>query len=137
VELADLLAAVRNDRIEFATMRPRGATTAALERRVVLTGPAEVRDLATVGDVRVLDALVDLLRDPARAWAAEVVLAALTHEDGKVVDTFSGRPQAWWEVAGRGAHERWSAWLRRSRGRLTWNPDDGAFVEADRPSGPS
>src|SRR3954453_19217929 len=116
-------------------MRPRGATTATLERRVVLTGPPEVRDLAEIGDVRVLDALVDLLHDPARAWAAEVVLAALTLEDGKLVDTFSGRPQDWWEVAGRAAHERWSAWLRRRRDRLTWNGEDGAFVEADRPSG--
>jgi hypothetical protein len=130
VELEDMLAAVRSDRIQFATMRPPGAPTATLDRRVVLVAPPEVKGLATVGDVRVLDALVDLLRDPDRAWAAEVVLAALTLKEEKLVDSFAGRPEAWWEAVGRGAYERWRAWLDRSREHLAWDPTEGAFVEA-------
>jgi len=129
VELDELLAAVRSDRIEFVTMRPPGATTVTLERRVVLTGPPEVTDLATIGDIRILDALVDLLGDPARAWAAEVVLAAVTQREEKLVDTFAGQPEAWWDAVGRGAHERWRAWLDQHRDRLVWDADEGVFVE--------
>ena len=105
------LEAVRNDRVEFVTRRPPGSPFAALEREVVVTGPPELRQLAAAGDADVLDDLIDLLDDPERAWAAEVVLAAATGREAKQVDAVAARPGEWWDAVGRGAQERWRDWL--------------------------
>ena len=87
-----LLDAVRNDDVQFATMRPPGSRFSVLDRQIVITAPPELEQLATLGDPDVLDELVDLLDDPARAWAAAVVLAAVTGRDAKEVESFSARP---------------------------------------------
>src|SRR5690242_7939048 len=100
MEWPHLLDAVQNDRIAFVTMRPPGSPFTTLDRRVVLTGPPEAQDLAATGDPRVLEALIALLRDPARAWAAEVVLAALTRREEKQVDSFAAAPDTWWAAVG-------------------------------------
>ena len=129
MELKDSLTSVRNDRIKFVTMRSPGSQFTTLERRVVITGPPELLELAGTGDVRVLDELVRLLKDPDRAWAATVLLAALTRRDEKVVDAFAASPEKWWESVGRTAYGRWSEWLSESRGKLTWDSENRAFVE--------
>jgi hypothetical protein len=126
-----LLKAVRNDRIEFATMRPPGSPFAVLERRVIVTGPPELVELSHTGDLRVLDALVDLLQDPDRAWAAEVVLAAMTRREEKLVDSFATAAGDWWESVGQTAHERWSTWLRENRENLVWDAENQVFVEGE------
>jgi hypothetical protein len=84
MDLATRLTAVRSDRVEFVTMRPPGSPLAILDRRVVVTGPPEVVELSRSGDPRLLDALVDLLGDRDRAWAAQVLLAALTRHEEKL-----------------------------------------------------
>src|SRR5437773_9941083 len=98
MELKDMLSAVRNDRIQFATMRPPGSQLATLERRVVVTAPPELVELSRTGDVEVLDKLVEMLKEPDRAWAAEVLLAAMTRKEEKLVDSFGGGPDKWWET---------------------------------------
>jgi hypothetical protein len=123
-------AQVRNDRIEFVTTAPPSSPFATLERRVVVTGPQEVVALAQSGDPRVLDALVPLLSDPHRAWAAEVVLAAMTGEEAKLVDSFAAQPAAWWDALGSTAQSRWQSWLDERRARLVWDAEDQIFVEA-------
>ena len=123
-----MLSAVQNDRIEFATMRPPGSTFATLERRVVVTAPPELIDLSRTGDVRVLGELVDLLKDPDRAWAAEVLLAAMTRHEEKLVDTFAATPDKWWDAVGETAHKRWSSWLKENKRNLTWDPENNVFV---------
>jgi hypothetical protein len=125
----DLLAAVRNDAVEFATFAPPGSDFAVLDRRVAVVAPPELERLVATGDVDVLDELVELLRDPDRAFAAQVVLTAMTRRDEKEVEAFSGRPDEWWAAVGEGAHERWADWLDDVRDRLRWDPDSGAFVD--------
>jgi hypothetical protein len=129
--LEQLLAAVRSTDVEFATFRPEGSDFAILDRRVAVVAPPELAQLAAGGDRTALDRLVGLLRDPARAWAAQVVLAAMTRREEKEVEAFSGRPDEWWEAMGATAYERWAAWLAEHGDRLRWDPEARAFVSVD------
>jgi hypothetical protein len=129
MELMKKLEAVRNDRIEFATTRPPGSQFATLDRRVVITAPPELVELSVAGELQVLDQLVALLKDPERAWAAVVLLAAMTRREEKIADNYSAIPDQWWEAFGKTAYERWSKWLDENRGKLVWNSEKQAFVE--------
>jgi hypothetical protein len=115
MDLKELLAAVRNDRIQFATMRPPGSAFTTLDRRVVVTGPPELVELVASRDPQVVTHLVELLPDRDRAWAAEVLLAAMTDHESKIVDAFAATPDEWWDTVGQTAHERWTTWLRQSK----------------------
>ena len=128
-DIERLLDAVRSDEVEFATMRDPPSRPPSLERRVVLTAPPELVQLAATGDVRVLDRLVDLLEDPDRAWAAQVVLSALTRRDEKIVDGFATSPDEWLETVGRNAHARWKEWLDARRDLLVWDAETRRFFE--------
>ena len=123
-----LLDAVRNDGVQFVTMRPRGSAFAVLDRKVVITAPPELDELAGLGDPDVLDELVDLLDDPDRAWAAAVVLSAATGRDAKQIESFSASPDEWWATLGETAQERWRDWLQDTRDRLRWDPAARTFV---------
>jgi hypothetical protein len=131
MELKDMLDAVRNDRIEFATMRPPGSQFATLERRVIVTGPPELITLSKTGDLTALDELVKLLKERDRAWAAMVLLAAMTRREEKIVDTFAATPGEWWDSVGKTAHERWDAWLKETNGKLVWDSANKVFVEKE------
>ena len=122
------LEAVRTGAVEFATLRPPGSSFAVLDRQVVVTGPPALVELARAGEVDVLDDLVELLGDPETAWAAEVLLAAMTGREAKTVETFGGDVAGWWETHGRDAQERWSAWLESERDALRWDPEAGVFT---------
>jgi hypothetical protein len=125
-----LLPSVRNDLVQFGTMRPPGSPFVTLERRVFVIAPPELAELAATGDPAVLDALVPLLQDPRRAWAAEVLLAAMTRNEEKIVDAWSARPDEWWDALGQGAQARWQAWLNERRGKLVWDEAERYFREA-------
>jgi hypothetical protein len=129
MEFRDFLPFVRNDLVKFATTRPPGSQFTTLERRVVITNPRELVELSSIGDIRVLDELVGLLKDQDRAWAAMVLLAALTRKEEKVVDAFATTPWEWWESIGKTAHARWSEWLAKSREKLAWDSENRTFVE--------
>lgn len=126
-----MLGAVRNDLVEFVTVRPEGSTFATLERRVVVTGPPALVELSYTGDTGVLDGLIPLLKDRDRAWAAEVMLAAMTGHEAKLVDSFARDPDAWWEAMGTTAFDRWSAWLDERKERLSWDAQSHVFVEKE------
>jgi len=129
MDLNKSLTSVRNDRIQFVTMSPSDSQFTSLGRRVVITGPAELVELSSVGDLRILDELVALLKTPDRAWAAMVLLSALTRREEEVVNAFATRPENWWASVGKAAHDRWSKWLTESRGKLTWDAKNLIFVE--------
>jgi len=129
MKLDEMLKSVRNDRIQFATQRPPGSPFAVLDRRVKVIGPPELVDLAASGDVRALRELVGLLQDPVRAWAAEVLLAAMTRREEKLVDTYATNPEKWWTDTGQTAYQRWSAWLATVAPKLVWDENEKTFVE--------
>jgi hypothetical protein len=129
VEWTDLLDGVRNARIGFVTARPPGSPFATLDRRVIVTSPEEAVQLSHIGDVRVLDELARLLHDHDRAWAAVVILAALTRREEKLVESFASDPDEWWRALGQDAQARWSAWLSEKRDALAWDPGEQFFVE--------
>jgi hypothetical protein len=124
-----LLPFVRNDLVQFGTMRPPDSPFVTLERRVRVFAPPELVKLAETGDPAVLYALVPLLRERDRAWAAEVVLAAMTRNEEKLVDSLAAQPDAFWDALGKGAFARWDLWLRERRGRLVWDASEKVFVE--------
>ncbi len=117
---------VGREEVVFATMQPPGSTSATLDRRLVVLDPPELRELAESGDIRIVEGLIDLLEDPARAWAAQVLLAAMTSREEKLVESFEGRAD-WWDTVGKNAHARWRAWFDGTR--LSWDADERRFVE--------
>lgn len=122
------LAGVQNDRIAFATVRPPGSPFAMLERQVTITGPPDLVALAQSGDPTVVAELIALLDDPARNWAAEVLLAALTGHEADLVAQFAAVPEEWAESAGETARARWTGWWRDHRDRLVWDADHHRFT---------
>jgi hypothetical protein len=129
MDLEESLMSVRNDRIQFVTMSSPSSHFATLDRRVVITGPPELVELSRAGDVRNLEGLVGLLKNPDRAWAAMVVLSSLTRREEEVVNAFATSPEKWWDSVGKTAHERWSKWLTESRAKLAWDAENRVFIE--------
>jgi hypothetical protein len=124
----DLHAAIRNDTIQFATMRPPEATLPTRGRRVIVVAPPEAVALARRGDPALLDQLVALLADPERAWAAEVMLAALTGNEADLVNAFQGTPESFPDALGKTAPARWQSWLAKMRDKLSWDAARNQFV---------
>jgi hypothetical protein len=133
MQLTQLLNAVTDKNIEFLTTRNDRAALPTIDRRVVVTGPPDVVKLLSIGDVRVLEELVTLLRDPNRAWAAEIVLAALTHNEEDIVNAFAARPDQWQDSVGKNAYGRWNNWLTSHKATLAWNPQEHVFIQRSGP----
>jgi len=121
------LEGVATEDVEFASMRDPSPKN--LERRIVVTAPAELVEVTATGDPRVLDELVELLGEPDGAWAAQVALSAMTRHDEKAVEAFARTPEDWLESVGAGAQARWRDWLAPRRDRLEWDADRRMFVE--------
>ncbi|SRR6266567_4268273 len=128
---SDTLNSATRGQIEFVTIRPEGSPFATLERQVIVTGPLEVLELLNAGDPQILDELVTLLKDPARAWCAEVLLASLTRNEEKIVDVFQARPDEWWDSLGKTAYERWQKWLTEQKSELAWDPVERVFKKQE------
>src|SRR5258708_38843359 len=96
MDLKNLLTFVRNDLIKFVTTSPPGSQFATLDRQIVITGPQELVELARKGDLGVVDQLVQLLKDPDRAWAAAGFFAALTGREGSILQAFFPHSQMGW-----------------------------------------
>lgn len=124
----DDLQVVRNDTVQFVTFRPPGAQLPTRERQVRVAAPAEAVALARSGDITVLDRLVPLLADPQRAWAAEVMLAAMTGHEADMVNDFQRDPDKFLATYGQGMKERWEKWLGEHRNRLQWDESRLRFV---------
>jgi hypothetical protein len=127
VQILQLLNAVDNKTIQFATIGDVRTGMPTIDRRVVVTGPADVVTLLSTGDVRVLQELVKLLPDPQRAWAAEVVLASLTGHEDDIVNAFAAHPDQWQDAVGRTAYGRWTEWLRSHEEALSWDHQTRIF----------
>ena len=77
-----MIASVRNDRIQFATMRPPGSPFSTLERRVLLVAPPEVVTLAATGDVaEAVEVTVYFKADVPLAKAEQLAASARERRD--------------------------------------------------------
>ncbi|MEO8699043.1 MAG: hypothetical protein ABI867_03335 [Kofleriaceae bacterium] len=123
-----LIGTLRSDTIQLVTYRPPGSTFAVLDRRVMITGPADAKRLTELGEVAILDQLVPLLDDPERAYAASAVLAQLTQHDEKTVEVYATDRAGWWTTFGPSARRTWQAFLDEHRGELAWDPETHAFL---------
>ena len=131
MRVKDILPLIRNDLLEFATMKRQDSQLPTLEREIIITSPPELVDLSRTGDKSILEDLVRLLNDPERAWAAEVVLAAMTGNEQDMVNSFATVSNEWRDSElGRTAHERWSKWLDKNKDNLEWDPIDKVFVSS-------
>ena len=52
----------------------------------------------------------------------------MTGREAKEVEAFAGDVDGWWTALGRGARDRWSAWLAAERDALRWDPEAGVFT---------
>ena len=119
---------VRNAHVQFASFRPPGSRFASLGRRVKVVAPPELVQLAETDDVAILDQLVELLTDRDRAWAAEVVLAAMTGQEADLVANYADPPDRWLDTVGATAADRWRSWLAAHRAQLSWDAETRSFV---------
>jgi hypothetical protein len=131
MEWKKLLKFVSDKKIRFVTARPEHARFVFLDREVIVTGPPEVVRLRRTGDVEVLRGLINLLKEPGRAWAAEVVLAAMTCREADVVNVYAANRDKWCNTWGKTAHERWTKWLDEVNGKLVWDSVKEVFTIAE------
>jgi hypothetical protein len=127
----DRLVSISNDQIRFATAPSEETLFPTLGRVVVVIGPREAVTIAGSGDKDILRKLVAKLREPTSAWAAEVVLAAMTGHEADIVNSYAADPKGWWESLGKTAYERWSKWLHEVESNLVWDPQRKVFVNMD------
>lgn len=122
-----LLDSVYSDRITYVTVRPPGAGTVVLERRVRITGSPSMKTLSETGDPNILHALKDLMREDGRAWAAHVLLSAMTGADAATIEIFAADPAGWLQNF-RGRHlAEWESWLKQAGDSLIWDPEQHIF----------
>jgi hypothetical protein len=129
MQVVQRMTAVQNAKIEFSTFRPPGSTRAVIGRRVKVTAPPALVTMSQTDDLTILDELVPLLSIRERAWAAEVMLAAMTGHEADLVGNYGGEPNAWIDTIGATARDRWSRWLAEHRAALTWDAESGSYVE--------
>ncbi len=131
MEWKKLLESVSDEKIQFITARPERSEFAILDRQVVVTGPPELVRLRRTGNLQVLTELINLLKKPSRAWAAEVLLAAMTRREEDIVNAFAKDRHGWWNSVGKTAYERWSQWLNEINGKLIWDSTNEVFTIAE------
>jgi len=56
------------------------------------------------------------------------LIVTFTRREEKIIDAYSATPEALWEPVGKAAYGRWSAWLRETKGKLAWDPEQKVFV---------
>src|SRR5437879_2476397 len=125
------LPTVRNDAIQFGSLRPPGSSFVVLGRKVVTANPPELVAMSHSGQVSVLDDLVGLLNDPDRAWAAAVMLAAMTGREADIVQRFACQPTRGGgrSLATMPKSAGKTGWRAAHRQCLKWDPEANQFVE--------
>jgi hypothetical protein len=111
---------------------PPGMTTDSILRsevRVFIINPAKVYWLSYSKDPRILDALITLLDDPDRAWAAHVVLSKMLGITGLSSRIDQITPHQWWELEGktRKAQQAWTQYLQKVKSSMVWSPAGGYY----------
>lgn len=122
---------VNNKTIRFATFRPPGSSFATLERQIKITAPDSVVELIRLADTSLLPSLIEFLKTPKKAWAAEIILTAITETDGKILESFSGNPSTWWGTIGVNAFNKWNTWYSKNKNKIVWDEKMQIFKMSD------
>jgi hypothetical protein len=122
------LNAVDNKTIQFVSFRPSGSAFALLDRNIKIVGPSAVLNLVEKANIALLPALINLLKDPEKAWAAAIILTSITGADGKLIESFSNEPGKWWESIGVNTYEHWNNWYLENKNNIQWDRSKKIFA---------
>jgi hypothetical protein len=97
--------------------------------RIFILDSPSIYWLSNTNDPEVLDALVQLLDIPDRAWAANVTLAKMLGSTGLSFEIREGKAEQWWETEGKTgkAKQEWAAYLEKVRPTLKWSVLGGYY----------
>ena len=112
---------VDNKTIRFVSFRPPETMFATLERMIEVTGPDSVLDLIKNANSSLLPFLIELLKDSKKAWASEIILTALTKNDGKILESFSNASKEWWKSIGINSYAKWNDWYLANKNKIEWD----------------
>jgi hypothetical protein len=98
-------------------------------KRVFILNPSKLYRLSNINDLKVLDALVDLLDNRDRGWAAHITLCKMLGLDGLGSDLFQTPPNQWWELEGKTqkAKQEWTQYLQEVKPTMVWSPMGGYY----------
>ncbi|MGB7414431.1 MAG: hypothetical protein WA902_09510 [Thermosynechococcaceae cyanobacterium] len=104
--------------------------------RVFILNSSKIYWLSNTNDPKVLDALVQLLDIPDRAWAANVVLAKMMGNTGLGFEVRESKANQWWEAEGKTgkAKQEWAAYLEKVKPTMKWSVL-GGYYKHITPSG--
>lgn len=109
---------------------PVGLGSGAREgSRVFIQSPSKVYKLSNINDFRIIDELLKLMDNPARAWAAHVVIAKMMGSSGLITSVGTISPQEWWETEGKTgkAKQAWIDYLKQVKPTMKWIPLGGHY----------
>jgi hypothetical protein len=97
--------------------------------RIFIINPPQAYRLSNFNDQKILDALVGLLDDPNRAWAAHVTLAKMLGITGISSKIDQTTPNQWWELEGKTqkAKQEWTQYLQNVKPSMIWSPSGGYY----------
>lgn len=111
---------------------PPGITTDSIlhsEVRIFIISSTNVYKLSYSNDPRVLDALINLLDNPDRAWAAYVTLSKMMGINGLSSKVDKITPNQWWELEGKTqkAKQEWVQYIQTVKPSMIWSPVGGYY----------
>jgi hypothetical protein len=98
------------------------------ENRIFILSPPELVQLSSIGDVKILDKLVELTDVPGKAWAAHVLIAKMLG-----FSEIRSIPENWWQTEGKTgiAKKKWTNYIRQIKPTLHWDSKKRYFVYKD------
>jgi hypothetical protein len=98
------------------------------ENRIFILNPPELVQLSNIGDVKILEKLVELTDIPGKAWAAHVLIAKmLGFSDIKSIS------DTWWKTEGKTgiAQKKWTKYISQIKPTLHWDSQKKYFTYKD------
>jgi hypothetical protein len=114
-------------RFQTSTEERTGDIYITQEPSIRIVSPPQAVQLSKVGDVLLLYELTELLDNKDRGWAAFILIAQMTNNDSRVLNS---NPEKWWKEQGINGREkkRWSGFLKSVGKDLYWNPNKNYFM---------
>ena len=100
---------LHNQTIQFATYMPSGSRFVSLGRKITILAPEEAVKIASGGS-QIIPALINLLHDEERDWAANVILASISEQDALRVSVYASNIEEWKETQKEADIRYWEKW---------------------------